>query len=239
VFTTYVGDLIDTDLLVLDLETGDQLSQAEVNAWAKAWAARITEQTGRRPVLYCGHAYMENNTGIGLNGPFSAWWYPRYPSAYADTATWPTTWPTEVSPTLPSPNAWGDPPDLWQFSQSFPTGQGPMDANLYNGTVDQLKELNMATPTDHYNDVWRQDVMQPPSGFATDENPTWTAESVLRTAANRAERARIAAEANAAELTAVKAELDSLTVAVGNLAQVVADLARAALAPRTLQPPAV
>jgi len=134
-FLGHVGPLQPTDLLILDLETGDGKTQAQVNAWVKTWAARVLEVAGRKPVLYCGHAYMENQTGVGLNGPFSAWWYPRYPSSLANVSVWPEAF----NPTLPSPNAWGGPPDMWQFSSTFPPG---LDANVYDGTLDQLKAIN-------------------------------------------------------------------------------------------------
>jgi len=127
-----------TDLFVLDLETGDGKTQAQVNAWAKAWAAQVLTRIGRKPVLCCGHAYMENQTGVGLNGPFSAWWYMRYPNSLANQIIWPTAF----TPTLPSPNAWGGPPDFWQFSSTFPSIEGPIDANVYNGTLAQLKAIN-------------------------------------------------------------------------------------------------
>jgi lysozyme len=123
---------------VLDLETGDGKTQAQVNAWAKAWAARILGVTGRRPVLYTSRFYQENNTGIGLNGPFGAWWYKYYPFAYVDKIVWPETF----NPTLPSPNAWGGPPDFWQFSSTFPSIEGVIDANVYNGTLAQLRAIN-------------------------------------------------------------------------------------------------
>jgi GH25 family lysozyme M1 (1,4-beta-N-acetylmuramidase) len=222
VFTNYVGDLIDTDLLVLDLETGDQLSQAIVNQWARAWAARIRQTTGRRPVLYAGHAYMENDTGVGLNGPFGAWWYPRYPSSYANSATWPVTF----NPILPVPNAWGGPPDWWQFSQSFTTAAGPFDADVYAGTLEQLKGLNMAEPTQTYKEVWREDVMKPPAGHETTDNPAWWAENVLRWAASQAEKAREAAEsaASAVELDNVANRLIALQASVDAIAADVKDL---------------
>jgi GH25 family lysozyme M1 (1,4-beta-N-acetylmuramidase) len=137
-FLDYVGALVPTDLLVLDLETGDGLSQVEVNRWAKVWAGRVQEVAGRKPILYCGHAYQENQTGVGLNGPFSAWWYPRYPSSLANV----NVWPEAFNPTLPSPNAWGGPPDFWQFSSTFPSIEGVLDANVYNGTLAQLRAIN-------------------------------------------------------------------------------------------------
>jgi GH25 family lysozyme M1 (1,4-beta-N-acetylmuramidase) len=138
-FLDFVGtDIQPTDLFVLDLETGDGKTQAQVNAWVKAWATRVLDVTGRRPVLYCGHAYMENQTGVGLNGPFSAWWYPRYPSSLANEIIWPETF----NPVMPSPNAWGGPPDWWQFSSTFPSIEGVLDANVYDGTLAQLRAIN-------------------------------------------------------------------------------------------------
>jgi GH25 family lysozyme M1 (1,4-beta-N-acetylmuramidase) len=138
-FLDYVSDLIPTDLLVLDLETGDGLTQAAVNAWAKAWAARVRALApSHRPVLYTGHAYMENQTGLGLNGVYGAWWYPRYPSSLANEIIWPE----QFNPTLPSPNAWGGPPDWWQFSSTFPSVEGVIDANVYDGTLAQLQAIN-------------------------------------------------------------------------------------------------
>jgi GH25 family lysozyme M1 (1,4-beta-N-acetylmuramidase) len=139
-FVDALDALQPTDMLVLDLETGDGLTQDAVNAWAKVWAEQVTVRAGRRPVLYCGHVYMENRTGQGLNGPYGAWFYPRYPNAYEGQAVWPTVF----NPTLPSPNAWGGPPNFWQFSSTVPTAQGSLDADVFNGTLNQLRALNQA-----------------------------------------------------------------------------------------------
>lgn len=138
-FLEYVHTLEPTDLLVLDLETGDGLGQAAVNAWAKAWAGAVRGLVpSHSPVLYAGHAYLENATGLGLNGPYGSWWYPRYPNSLANQVVWPV----EFNPVLPSPNAWGGPPDFWQFSSTFPSVEGVIDANVFNGTLDQLRSLN-------------------------------------------------------------------------------------------------
>lgn len=138
-FLDYVHDLQPTDVLVLDLETGDNLTQVQVNAWAKAWAGAVRGLApSHSPVLYCGHAYMENKTGVGLNGPYGAWWYARYPNSLANQVIWPSSF----NPTLPSPNAWGGPPDFWQFSSTFPSIEGQLDANVFDGTLAQLKAIN-------------------------------------------------------------------------------------------------
>jgi lysozyme len=153
-FLNTVGSLTATDLLVLDLETSDGLSQATVNAWAKAWAAHVRKLAPEHtPVLYADSAYMENKTGQGLNGPYGAWWYPRYPKAYVDT----TSWPSSLTATLPSPNAWGGPPNFWQFTASFITPDHVLDANVFNGTLAQLRSLNgdtMPTAQEIATAVW-------------------------------------------------------------------------------------
>lgn len=142
-FVDFVGPLLPTDILVLDLETGDGLSQALVNKWAKAWQGRVTQRTGRIPEVYMGSAYLSNNTGDGFNQRFSALWYPRYPNVFADRAVWPTSYtpPIPVGSSSWTSCNWGRRPDFWQFSASFPTSEGKLDANVYNGTLANLHAL--------------------------------------------------------------------------------------------------
>jgi len=157
-FLNTVGTLTATDLLTLDLETTDGLSQATVNTWAKAWAAHVHKLApDHDPVLYTSGAYMENDIGKGLNGPYGSWWYPRYPNAYVDT----TSWPASLTATLPSPNAWGGPPNFWQFTASFLTPDHVLDANVFDGTLGQLRSLNgeaMPTAEEIARAVWDHDI---------------------------------------------------------------------------------
>ena len=139
VFLNFVDDCggwLPEDIPVMDAEVSDGVGQTVYNQWLKAWAAHVLKLRGRAPWLYTGSAYMENRTGEGLNGPYAGWWYPRYPTAWANKALFPT----EFNPTLPSPNAWGGLPDIWQFSATFPAGQ-PFDANVSRRTLTSLRTV--------------------------------------------------------------------------------------------------
>jgi hypothetical protein len=147
-FLTYVNPDKPTDLLVLDLETST-LGQDETSAWAEAWAAECrTLAPAYAPGVYMGSAYLTNRTGQGLRGPFGFLWYPRYPSVWANRAAWPDEFmppppKDRDGATVPwADSAWGGLPDLWQFSSTFVSGQGPMDANVFNGSLDDLRGLN-------------------------------------------------------------------------------------------------
>lgn len=73
----------------------------------------------------------------------------------------------------------------------------------------QIEEDPMAgmTARDIYNAVWRTDVMTPPTGTETKDNPTWAAESVLRDAANQARGLRATVQAQGAAITQLAAAL--------------------------------
>lgn len=136
------GGLDPTDLLVLDLERST-LSGTATSAWACAWADELKRATGGRfaAVLYCG-GYMDLKSYRPLRSHFDVWWYPRYPARYDGRVAWPTSL-DELR--LPSPNVWGGRPQFWQFSQSFPAGGEPHDADVFDGTETQLRTLNPGT----------------------------------------------------------------------------------------------
>ena len=150
-FLKFVNPTEPTDLLVLDLEASD-LTAAQTCAWANAFGDRLRAQSGYSPVLYCG-GYMKLNSYRTLKDHFDTWWYPRYPIGTARTS-----WPTSFNPTLPSPNVWGRLPDFWQFSGNW-TGNGPAwDANLFDGTVTDLRALNKgkaARPTRYPGAIYK------------------------------------------------------------------------------------
>jgi GH25 family lysozyme M1 (1,4-beta-N-acetylmuramidase) len=129
------------DLLVLDLESST-LSASDTAQYAYGFGDRIRSQTGGayNPGIYCG-GYADLSAYKDMLKHFGWWWYPRYPSKYANKGTWPTSMSDCIPP---DPNTFGKwPPDIWQFSQSFPTNQGGAhDANIYNGTLDQMRALN-------------------------------------------------------------------------------------------------
>jgi lysozyme len=208
-FLDYVATIDPTDLLVLDLETDDGLSPATVNAWAKAWAAHVRKLArGHSPVLYAGAAYMENDTAKELKGRYGSWWYPRYPKAYVDT----TSWPSHLTAALPSPNAWGVPPDFWQFTASFLTPDHVLDANVYNGTIDQLRSLNGDDMALTDADIAKIKAM-PISNTVTEEPAdTITLGVLLANDRKRLYDTRIAVNDIAQDVAAIKAKVESLSV---------------------------
>lgn len=139
------GGLHPTDLLILDLERSG-LTSRETAAWACGWADELKRATGGRfaAVLYCG-GYMDLSSYRPLRTHFDVWWYPRYPARYDGRAGWPASL-DECR--LPEPNVWGGPPDFWQFTQSFPAAGEPHDANVFAGTLEQLRTLNPGTRPD-------------------------------------------------------------------------------------------
>jgi GH25 family lysozyme M1 (1,4-beta-N-acetylmuramidase) len=208
-FLDHVATIEPTDLLVLDLETSDGLSQATVNAWAKAWAAHVRKLApGHSPVLYAGSAYMENKTGKGLNGPFGSWWYPRYPNAFVDT----TSWPARFNPTLPSPNAWGGPPKFWQFTASFLTPDHVLDANVFNGTQAQLHSLNGEHMPLTDADIAKIKAM-PISNTVTEEpGDTISLGVLLANDRKRLYETKVAINDIAEDVAVIKAKVESLSV---------------------------
>lgn len=147
-FLTYVSPAKSTDLLCLDLETSP-LAQDETSAWAEQWALHCRALApGYVPGVYMGSGYLTNRTGEGLRGPFGWLWYPRYPSAFQNA----TAFPNEFTPRPPLDRdgntvnwadcAWGGLPDFWQFTDSYTSGQGPLDADVFNGSLHDLITLN-------------------------------------------------------------------------------------------------
>lgn len=82
IFCMAVGKLAANDLPpALDLETINEktLSPAARGKAALAWMEIVEKKLGKKPVLYCGKAFMDNN--LGGSGQFSKYplWLARYP----------------------------------------------------------------------------------------------------------------------------------------------------------------
>jgi lysozyme len=102
------------DLLVLDLESSDGRSVSEVNAWAKAWLARVQAKTGVRPMVYSSWNFA-NTYGAGLAQ------YPLWVAFYSgDIVTPPADW-----------KSWA----IHQYSDT------PIDQDVSSLTPDQLRAL--------------------------------------------------------------------------------------------------
>ncbi|MEV4574070.1 GH25 family lysozyme [Nonomuraea jabiensis] len=104
------------DLLVLDLETTDGKSVAEVNAWAKTWLSYVKAKTGVTPMIYSGWNFA-NTYGRGLAQ------YPLWVAHYSKdkgTVTPPADW-----------KSWA----IHQYTDS------PIDQNVSALTPAQLRGL--------------------------------------------------------------------------------------------------
>ncbi|PZG23647.1 hypothetical protein C1I98_36125 [Spongiactinospora gelatinilytica] len=104
------------DLLVLDLETTDGRSAAEVNAWAKTWLSHVKSKTGTAPLLYSGWNFADTY-GAGLAE------YPLWVAHYGKdkgAVTAPADW-----------KSWA----IHQYSDT------PIDQNVSALTPDRLRSL--------------------------------------------------------------------------------------------------
>src|SRR5262249_28541265 len=122
-----VGQLGPGDLpVMLDMEDARGQSAATVTAKIHQWVDRVTAGTGRVPFIYTGAYFWDASVkttdfaGLGLN-----------------VAWYGTTCPGE-------PNAWSG--HHWMMHQYTSSGSvagisGRVDLNVFNGTLDELKDL--------------------------------------------------------------------------------------------------
>jgi lysozyme len=104
------------DLLVLDLETTDGKSVAQVNAWAKKWLERVRAKTGITPLFYSGWNFA-SRYGQGL-GQYPLW-VAHYSKARG-TVMPPAPWKTWT---------------IHQYTDS------PVDQNVTSVSLDRLRAL--------------------------------------------------------------------------------------------------
>src|SRR5262249_11018703 len=108
----------------LDMEAQTGLSPADVTAAIHVWMDRVTQGTGRAPVIYTGKYYWNDNVGTA---DFSG--NPLWIAAYGVNC--PDT-----------PDAWGG-WAFWQYADdgSVPGFQGNVDMDVFNGTASDLMAL--------------------------------------------------------------------------------------------------
>lgn len=104
------------DLLVLDLETSDGMSDAHVNAWAKQWLERVKERTGTTPLFYA-------------NWNFAA----RYGQGLGDYPLW-VAYYNQPKGGIPAPPPW----KKWIIHQY---AEYPVDQNVTTLSLDELRAL--------------------------------------------------------------------------------------------------
>lgn len=113
-----VGDLP----VMLDLEEGDGQSAAVISANAKRWLDIVEKGTGKRPTIYTGGYFWQDNVNDPAFGK-----YPLFIAAYIKC------------PLVPE-KTWKD----WTFWQ-YSDGNGTLDHDVFNGTLAQLQALAGAT----------------------------------------------------------------------------------------------
>ena len=119
----HVGVLAAGDLPVTaDVEETQGLSGAQITAALHVWADRVTAGTGKRPIIYSGKYFWNDNVGSGdfASDPY---WIPAYGPTCPDLA-----------------NAWSD----WRFFQytdkaSVPGVAGGVDGDKFNGSLAELE----------------------------------------------------------------------------------------------------
>jgi GH25 family lysozyme M1 (1,4-beta-N-acetylmuramidase) len=152
-FVNYVGahaGFSGTDLPILDFETSGGLGTNKGLEWCIEWSKRVRARTGLVPLIYMGSWAVDDVTVPKLRDHFCAWWFPRYATAWLNKAEWPPDYSTM---TVPAGSRWGEQPDIWQFSQSFPVGGEAHDGNISRLTLDELRSLNTRTANGEEEDV--------------------------------------------------------------------------------------
>lgn len=104
---------------VLDIESVGGVSNTTLRARMQTWLDIVEEGTGRRPLIYTA-AFMQGPVGTGFSD------YPLWAANY-----------TSQCPLVPT--GWTD-WDFWQYTDSgdIPGISGPVDRNVWNGTLDDL-----------------------------------------------------------------------------------------------------
>ena len=114
---------------VLDIETLDGRTAAQVAAEATIWVAAMREATGKEPIIYTG-AYFWDDNGL----PDSLNTQPLWTANYT---TNPCPWTSD---------SWGN-WTLWQYSDTGTVSgiAGPVDLDYFAGTLDDLQRFANAT----------------------------------------------------------------------------------------------
>jgi lysozyme len=120
-----VGKLGPNDLPVqLDMEVTGGQSAATIVSRMKIWIERVTAGTGKRPMIYSAKYFWNDNIASREFNSYALW-----------VANYGVT-----CPDMPDPwSNW----TIWQYSdnRTVPGISGGVDADKFNGTLDELKAL--------------------------------------------------------------------------------------------------
>lgn len=114
---------------VLDIETLDGRTAAQVASEAAIWVSAMREATGKEPIIYTG-AYFWDDNGLPRTLNTQPLWTANY-------TTNPCPWTSD---------AW-DRWTFWQYSDSGTVSgiSGPVDLDYFAGTLDDLQRFATAT----------------------------------------------------------------------------------------------
>lgn len=149
-YCSVVGSVDVTDMLALDIELST-INGSQFTDWILTFCETVTKNLGKTPFIYTGGPFFNTTSGIldsTLSAKFAA--YPLWFSGYVSNPT----------PFLPSP--WKSTNyTIWQKSGNVaasgdsvlhvPGISGPVDKNIFNGSIDDLKHLvgNLNTGTNN------------------------------------------------------------------------------------------
>ncbi len=110
---------------VIDVESNGGLNKAQVTAKVKQWVDLVEAGTGKKPIIYTGPYFWQDNVGDTGMGDHPLW-----------IAHYGTTCPL-------TPDGWSK-WSFWQYCDGntayCENGQG-FDRNVFNGTLEELQEL--------------------------------------------------------------------------------------------------
>jgi len=124
-FVTQVGNRSGALQLVLDLETTDGRTPAQVWAWTQSFMAEIQTLTGKPGIIYTGYYFWRDSVGNPTNNLNCPLWIAAYG---VSSPMVPPAWSTWT---------------FWQYSDtgSVPGVSGAVDLDYFHGTLTNLKAL--------------------------------------------------------------------------------------------------
>ncbi len=124
-FVTQVGNRSGAMQLVLDLETTDGRTPAQVWAWTQSFMGEIKTLTGKPGIIYTGYYFWRDSVGNPTNNLNCPLWIAAYG---VSSPLVPPAWST-----------WS----FWQYSDtgSVPGVSGGVDLDYFHGTLTNLKAL--------------------------------------------------------------------------------------------------
>jgi lysozyme len=116
---------------VIDVEVTSSQTPAVIAQKVGQWIARVESVTGRKPIVYTGKFFWNDNVQS---------------SAFASYPLWIAQYTSNTCPDLPTP--WSD----WSFFQFTDSGtvagiSGPVDTNRFNGDLNALLAFANGTST--------------------------------------------------------------------------------------------